>query len=56
MNARTLSPKAKLVARRMSHERAPAPVTRLIVDPLDLFAAFGEAPAAVSPPVILIFS
>jgi hypothetical protein len=50
MNARNMSPMAKLVAPRTSHEHAPARVSRLNFDPLDLFAAFGEALAAASPP------
>jgi hypothetical protein len=49
-------PHAQLVARRTSNEHAQARVTRLNFDPLDLFAAFGEAPAAASLPVILISS
>jgi hypothetical protein len=36
MNARTLSPIAKLVTRRTSHEPAQVEVTRLNFDALDL--------------------
>ena len=39
MNARILSPIAKLVARRTSHESAQAEVTRLNFDALDLLRA-----------------